>query len=71
MLHVLSTYYRTLESSNAIDSTSNLATSKVYIIHGSEDTVVDPLFAVKIADFYKGYNVNQVIKRNLPWLIQP
>merc|ERR1712156_524874 len=52
-----------LESSNAIDSTSNLASSKVYIVHGSEDTVVDPLFAVKIKEFYEGYNVNQMVAK--------
>ena len=60
LIHVFSNYFRALESSNAIDSTSNLASSKVYIVHGSEDTVVDPLFAVKIKEFYEGYNVNQV-----------
>merc|ERR1712156_1062940 len=48
-----------LESSNAIDSTSNLVNSKVYIVHGSEDSVVDPLFAVKIKEYYEGYNLNQ------------
>merc|ERR1711962_1194577 len=54
----------TLESSNAIDSTSNLASSKVYIIHGKDDTVMDPLFSVKIKEFYEGYNVNQIVAKN-------
>ena len=52
--------FRALESSNKIDSTSNLANSKVYIIHGRDDTIMDPSFSVKTKEFYEGYNVNQV-----------
>ena len=58
--NIFSDYFRALESSNKIDSTSNLANSKVYIIHGRDDTIMDPSFSVKTKEFYEGYNVNQV-----------
>ena len=50
--------FRTLEQANSIDSTANLANSKVFLVHGAEDTVVDPLFAKKIEAYYEGFNVN-------------
>ena len=50
--------FRTLEQANSIDSTENLANSKVFLVHGSEDTIVDPLFAKKFEAYYAGFNVN-------------
>ena len=61
-LGFLISYFRTLEQANSIDSTANLANSKVFLVHGADDTVVDPLFAKKIEAYYEGFNVNMNAK---------
>ena len=53
---------RTLELANSIDSTENLANSKVFLVHGADDTIVDPLFAKKIEAYYEGFNVDMNAK---------
>ena len=54
--------FRTLEQANSIDSTENLANSKVFLVHGADDTIVDPLFAKKIEAYYEGFNVDMNAK---------
>jgi predicted esterase len=54
--------FRTLELANSIDSTENLANSKVFLVHGADDTVVDPLFAKLIEAYYEGFNVDMNAK---------
>jgi len=47
-----------LESQNGIDSTENLANSKIFIVHGTKDEVVDPEYAPKVVAYYKKFAVS-------------
>ena len=51
-------FFRDLESQNLIDSTSNLAQTKVYIVHGEFDTIVNPVHAWKVKQFYEGFGLD-------------
>ena len=50
--------FRSLESQNGIDSTENLANSKIFIVHGTKDEVVDPEYAPKVVAYYKKFAVS-------------
>ena len=50
--------YRNLAAQNLIDSTSNLENTKVYIAHGTQDSVVKPVYGHKILEFYQGLMAN-------------
>jgi len=54
-----------LQSQNLIDSTDNIANSKVFIVHGTKDEIVDPIFASKIQSYYEGFQVssNQIVAK--------
>ena len=55
--------YRNLAAQNLIDSTSNLENTKVYIAHGTQDSVVKPIYGQKILEFYQGLvtNANDIV----------
>ncbi len=45
----------TEDMAGRIDDVSNLATARVYIMHGTEDNVVDPDAALLMSDYYAEY----------------
>ena len=55
-------FHRDLESQNLIDSTNNLENSKVLIVHGTHDFIVNPVDAKKIQEYYENFlaDPNQV-----------
>ena len=46
--------YSNLAAQNLIDPTNNLENTKVYIAHGTQDSVVKPVYGQKILEFYQG-----------------
>jgi len=54
---------KNLAAQNLIDSTSNLGNTKVYIAHGTQDSVVKPIYGQKILEFYQGLvtNANDIV----------
>ena len=58
MIYINGIFFRDLESQNLIDSTSNLAQTKVYIVHGEFDTIVNPVHAWKVKQFYEGFGLD-------------
>ena len=66
MIFFYLTIYRHLEFQGLIDSTNNIADSKVLIVHGTHDNIVNPVDANKIREYYEQFHVNpdNVIKIN-------
>ena len=58
MIFIYLTIYRHLEFQGLIDSTNNIADSKVLIVHGTHDNIVNPVDANKIREYYEKFHVN-------------